>query len=78
MKLGEKIIIDYEGKFEISSLNDIPNILDIKYEHGRVVIIAQNIESILNSVLKTFCDVHINNIEISQPDLEDVFLQLSH
>jgi len=78
MKLGEKIIIDYEGKFDISSLNDIPKILDIKYETGRVVIVAENIESILNNVLKKFCDVQINNIEISQPDLEDVFLQLAH
>ncbi|MFZ3384973.1 MAG: ABC transporter ATP-binding protein [Candidatus Methanoperedens sp.] len=78
MKLGEKIIIDYEGKFEISTLNDIPKILDIKYESGRVVIVAENIESILNNILKKFCDVHINNIEISQPDLEDVFLQLAH
>ena len=78
MKLGEKIIIDYEGRFEISSLNDIPKILDIKYETGRVVIVAENIESILNNILKKFCDVHINNIDILQPDLEDVFLQLAH
>jgi len=78
MKLGEKIIIDYEGEFEISSLNDIRNILDIKYETGRVLIVAENIELILNNILKKFCDVHINNIEISQPDLEDVFLQLAH
>ena len=78
MKLGEKIIIDYEGKFDISSLKDIPQILDIKSGNERVMIIAENIESILNDVLKKFCDVHIKNIEISQPDLEDVFLQLAH
>ena len=78
MKLGEKIIIDYEGKFDISSLKDIPQILDIKSGNERVVIVAENIESILNNVLKKFCDIHIKNIEISQPDLEDVFLQLAH
>jgi ABC-2 type transport system ATP-binding protein len=78
MKLGEKIIIDYTGKFDISSLKDIPQILDIKSGNERVMIVAENIESILNNVLKKFCDVHIKNIEISQPDLEDVFLQLAH
>jgi len=78
MKLGEKIIIDYEGTFEISSLKEIPEILDIKSEDGRIKIVAENIESILDNVLKKFCDVRINNIEITQPDLEDVFLQLAH
>lgn len=78
MKLGEKIIIDYIGRFDISSLKDIPQILDIKSGNERVMIIAENIESILNNVLKKFRDVHIKNIEISQPDLEDVFLQLAH
>ena len=78
MKLGEKIIIDHEGRFDSSLLKDIPQILDIKSGNGRVIIIAENIESILNNVLKKFCDVQINNIEISQPDLEDVFLQLAH
>ncbi len=78
MKLGEKIIIDYIGKFDISSLKDIPQILDIKSGNERVMIVAENIEPILNNVLKKFCDVHIKNIEISQPDLEDVFLQLAH
>jgi ABC-2 type transport system ATP-binding protein len=78
MKLGEKIIIDYEGKFNISSLKDIPQILDIKSANERVMIVAENIEPILDSVLKKFCNVHIKNIDISQPDLEDVFLQLAH
>ena len=44
MKLGEKIIIDYEGKFDISSLKDIPQILDIKSGNERVMIVAENIE----------------------------------
>jgi ABC-2 type transport system ATP-binding protein len=78
MKLGEKIIIDFKGMFDSSSLKDIPQILDIKSGNGKVIIVAENIESILNNVLKKFCDVQINNIEISQPDLEDVFLQLAH
>ena len=78
MKLGEKIIIDYEGTFDISSLKDIPQILDIKSGNERVIIVAENIEPILDNVLKKFCDAHIKNIEISQPDLEDVFLQLAH
>ncbi len=78
MKLGEKLIIEYQGRFDISSFDDIPLILDVRNETGKVIIIAENIESILNDVLKKFCDVLIKNIEISQPDLEDVFLQLAH
>ncbi len=78
LKLGEKIILEYEGRFDISSLKGIPEILDIRFENGRVVIVAENIESILNNILKKFCEVIIKNIEISQPDLEDVFLQLAH
>src|SRR4030067_1398239 len=63
MKLGEKIIIDYEGTFDISSLKDIPQILDIKSGNERVIIVAENIEPILDNVLKKFCDAHIKNIE---------------
>jgi ABC-2 type transport system ATP-binding protein len=78
MKLGEKIIIEFEGRFEISSLKDIPEILDMRSENGKLIMVAENVEFILNDVLKKFRDVHIRNIEISQPDLEDVFLQLAH
>jgi ABC-2 type transport system ATP-binding protein len=77
MKLGEAITIDYEGEFNISVLKDIPEILDIINDKGRIKIVAQNVESIIDSVLKKFCDVHIRNIEISQPNLEDVFLELA-
>ncbi len=77
MKLGESIIIDYEGKFDISALKDIPEILDIINDKGRIKIVAENVESIIDTVLKKFCDVHIRNIEISQPNLEDVFLKLA-
>ena len=78
MKLGEKIIIEFEGRFEISSLKDIPEILDMRSENGKLIMVAENVEFILNDVLKKFRDVHIRNIEISQPDLEDVFLKLAH
>ncbi|MDO9097204.1 MAG: ABC transporter ATP-binding protein, partial [Candidatus Methanoperedens sp.] len=78
MKLGEAITIEYEGKFDDSLLRDIPQILDILNENGKIKIVAANVESIIDNVLKKFCDVHIKNIEISQPNLEDVFLKLAH
>ncbi|MCZ7384193.1 MAG: DUF4162 domain-containing protein, partial [Candidatus Methanoperedens sp.] len=78
MKLGETITIEYKGKFDDSRLKDIPGILDILHEDGKIKIVAENVESIIDNVMKKFCDVHIRNIEISQPNLEDVFLKLAH
>jgi ABC-2 type transport system ATP-binding protein len=78
MKLGETITIEYEGEFDVSLLKDIPEILDTLHENGKIKIVAGNVESIIDDVLKKFCDVHIKNIEISQPNLEDVFLKLAH
>ena len=78
MKLGEAITIEYEGEFDDSLLKGIPGILDILHENGKIKIVAGHVESIIDNVLKKFCDVHIKNIEISQPNLEDVFLRLAH
>ncbi len=78
LKLGEKIIIEYQGNFEISTLKQIPGILDTRIENEKILITSENVESILDTVLKKFCNVNIKNIEISQPDLEDVFLRLAH
>lgn len=77
MKLGETITIDYEGRFDIAVLKDINGILDIVHEDGKIKLVAENVESIIDNVLKKFCEVHIKNIEISQPNLEDVFLKLA-
>jgi len=78
MKLGETITIEYKGKFDDSRLKDIPGILDILHENGKIKIVAENVESIIDNVMKRFCDVQLRNIEISQPNLEDVFLKLAH
>lgn len=78
MKLGEAVTIEYEGKFDISDLKDIPGILDIIQNRGKIKIVAEHVESIIDDLLKRFCDVHVKNIEISQPNLEDVFLKLAH
>src|SRR3972149_2061696 len=78
LKLGEAIIINYEGEFDIRVLNEIPEILDIVHEKGKIKIVTENVESILDVLLKKFCEIHIKNIEISQPNLEDVFLKLAH
>ncbi|MDP2841813.1 MAG: ABC transporter ATP-binding protein [Candidatus Methanoperedens sp.] len=77
MKLGETITIEYEGEFDNAALKNIPEILDTIYSTGKIKIIAENAGSILDGILKLFCDVRIKNIDISQPDLEDVFLELA-
>ena len=77
LKLGETITIDYKGAFDPAVLRDIPGILDMIHDAGRIKIVAENVESILDLILKKFCDIHVKNIETSQPDLEDVFLKLA-
>ncbi|MBU3966906.1 MAG: ABC transporter ATP-binding protein [Euryarchaeota archaeon] len=77
MKLGESITIEYEGDFDIAGLKNIPGILDTVYSPGMIKIVAENAGPILDNILKIFANVHIKNIDISQPDLEDVFLELA-
>ncbi len=77
MKLGETITIEYEGEFDVAALKNIPEILDTVYGTGKIKIVAENAVSILDRILKLFYDVRIKNIDISQPDLEDVFLELA-
>ena len=78
LRLGETLTIQYEGKVEIAEIKLIPKVLDVVQENGKLKIMAENIEPILNDILKKLCEVQIKNIEISQPDLEDVFLKLAH
>ncbi len=77
MKLGESITIEYEGEFDIVGLKNIPGILDTVYSPGMIKIVAENAGPILDNILKIFANVHIKDIDISQPDLEDVFLELA-
>lgn len=77
MKLGESITIEYEGEFDIADLKNIPGILDTVYSPGIIKIVAENAGPILDNILKIFANVHIKDIDISQPDLEDVFLELA-
>jgi ABC-2 type transport system ATP-binding protein len=77
MKLGESITIEYEGDFNIASLKNIPGILDTVHSTGKIKIVAENAGPILDKILKMFADVNIKDIDISQPDLEDVFLELA-
>jgi ABC-type uncharacterized transport system ATPase subunit len=77
MKLGETITVEYEGEFDVAALKNIPEILDTVYGTGKIKIVAENAGSILDRILKLFYDVRIKNIDISQPDLEDVFLELA-
>lgn len=76
LRLGETITIEYEGKFDIAALKNVPGILDTVCSTGKISIVAENAGSILDRIIKMFYDVRIRNIDISQPELEDVFLEL--
>ncbi len=77
LKLGETIAIEYEGELDIAALKNVPGILDIAFSAGKIRIVAENAESILDRIIKMFCEVSIRKIDISQPELEDVFLELA-
>ncbi len=77
LKLGETITIEYEGEFNIAALKNVPGILDIVCGSGKISIVSENAGSILDRIIKMFNDLHIRNIDISQPELEDVFLELA-
>ncbi len=75
--LGEKVGISYEGPVNINALENIPGVLGIKTESGRVEIVIDRSEGSLDRIVKLFCNARILDITVKEPDLEDVFLELA-
>ncbi len=75
--LGERVIIFFEGSLDIEKLREIPGILSISSEPGRVEILINRNNENLDRIIKFFSTTRIIDIEIKEPDLEDVFLELA-
>jgi ABC-2 type transport system ATP-binding protein len=75
--LGERVVVTYDGQVNIEALKNLPGVLGIKSRPGRVEIVVDRSEDILDSILKLFQDARILDINIKEPDLEDVFLELA-
>jgi ABC-2 type transport system ATP-binding protein len=75
--LGERVEVAYDGPVDIKSLEDMPGVLGIRAEAGRVEIVIERREDSLDGIVKHFCDARILDIIIKEPDLEDVFIELA-
>lgn len=77
IRIGESITIRYLGDFDPSPLKTMEGILDYSISDGRIRIVVEDLDSILDQVIKLFSNVSIKHIELAQPNLEDVFLELA-
>ena len=77
LHLGERMILRYIGQVNIDELENIPGVMKVKAEPGRVEIIIDRTEENVDRIIKLFAGARILNIDIKEPDLENVFLELA-
>jgi ABC-2 type transport system ATP-binding protein len=77
LQLGERLLIRYEGSLEADRLNAIAGVMSTKVEPGRAEIIIDRKAGNIGQIIKLFSGANILDIEIKEPDLEDVFLELA-
>jgi len=91
--LGEKVRITYRGQADLESLRRMEGVLGINSKpgmmiwpvekeaggqaDGKVEILIDRHEDSLDRILKSFQDGRILDIDIEEPDLEDVFIELA-
>jgi ABC-2 type transport system ATP-binding protein len=77
LQLGERLSIRYEGSIEIDRLNAIAGVMSSKVDSGRAEIIIDRKSGDMGQIMKLFSEANILDIEIKEPDLEDVFIELA-
>ena len=77
LNLGEKMILHYVGQVNIDELEHIPGVMRIKAEPGIAEIVIDRTAENVDRIIKLFAGASILNIDIIEPDLEDVFLELA-
>ena len=75
--LGERVVITYSGQADIEALERLPGVLGLKSETGRVEIVIDRSEDSVDRIVKLFQEAKILDINIKEPDLEDVFIELA-
>lgn len=75
--LGERVVVTYFGQADIEALENLPGVLGLKSEAGRVEIVIDRREDGVDMIIKLFHDAKILDINIKEPDLEDVFIELA-
>ena len=77
LHLGERMILRYVGQVNIDEMEHIPGVMKVKAEPGKVEIVIDRMEENVDRIIKLFAGARILNIDIKEPDLEDVFLELA-
>jgi ABC-2 type transport system ATP-binding protein len=77
LQLGERMLIRYEGKIEVDKLNAITGVMSAKVLPGEAEIMIDRKAENVGQIIKLFSNANILDIEIKEPDLEDVFLELA-
>ncbi len=75
--LGERVVITYSGQADIEALEKLPGVLGLKSKTGRVEIVIDRSEDSVDRIVKLFQEAKIMDINIKEPDLEDVFIELA-
>ncbi|NPV61528.1 MAG: ABC transporter ATP-binding protein [Methanotrichaceae archaeon] len=77
LRLGERVVIVYEGPADLSRLKEDPGIMSVKSEPGRAEFVVDKSSESLDRIVKQFSKARIKDIAVKEPDLEDVFLELA-
>ena len=75
--LGKRVRIDYRGLANLDALGALEGALAVRGKPGMLEILMDSNEDSLDRILKSFQDAKILDIDIEEPDLEDVFLELA-
>ena len=77
IKVGDAITIKYQGEIDTYLIKDMSGIISCEISDGMAEIMVEDAEASLDPLIKRFKDVMIKDISISEPDLEDVFLEFA-
>ena len=77
LRLGERLVIFYQGRVDLKAVEQVPGVLAQRDLPGRAEIVLDRTSDNLDMILKLFAETKIQDIRISEPDLEDVFLELA-
>ena len=75
--LGERVVVTYDGPVDIVALENVSGVLGLKSSAGRAEIVIDRSMDNLDKIIKIFAGARILDINIKEPDLEDVFLELA-
>ncbi|ABK14170.1 MULTISPECIES: ABC transporter ATP-binding protein [Methanothrix] len=77
LKIGERMRIRYSGNIDCDALRSIPGLISAEISKGRADLVVDKNEATFSRVMRTFQSAEILELELEEPDLEDVFIELA-